>query len=189
MEPDEPTAIPPQSEPSVSLRRRRCSVCRDPRLQQIHALRASGMKLNEIEDALRAEGRGIKRETLGLHFRICLGGRDPVLPDDLSMRVGDSIANAASDAERDFAVLVRERATELLRAGALKVTASHGIAAQALLDRRAEKAADRDLALNMARLLSGAMSLPPMEVIEGRVIEVPPLDSPLLAPPDIVEPR
>ena len=36
------------------------------------------------------------------------------------------------------------------------MTAQHGLTAQALLDRRIEKQADRDLALNMARLLSGA---------------------------------
>jgi hypothetical protein len=70
----------------------------------------------------------------------------------------------------------------------MKVTASHGLAAQALLDRRAEKQADRDLTLNMARLLSGAISLPPAEVIEVRRVG-PPADLPLLAPLDIVEAR
>lgn len=83
---------------------------------------------------------------------------------------------------KDFATLVQQRAVEALEAGNLRITAQHGLAAQALIDRRIEKAADRDLALNMARLLSGAITMTPQTVIEGRAIEVT-----LLAPPHVVE--
>jgi hypothetical protein len=76
----------------------------------------------------------------------------------------------------------------MLRAGQLRVTAQHGLTAQALLDRRAEKAADRDLALNMARLLSGAVSMAPLSVIETR--NVTPLEiGDGYAPDDLVDPR
>ena len=63
--------------------------------------------------------------------------------------------------------MVQKRAIELLAAGDLRVTAQHGLQAQALLDRRAEKQADRDLALNMARLLSGAIIMTPLDGHRG----------------------
>lgn len=87
--------------------------------------------------------------------------------------------------EGDFAVMVKQRAVEALASGSLRITAQHGLQAQALLDRRAEKAADRSLALNMARLLSGAISMVPTTVIEGRAVEI----HEALAPPEIVAPR
>lgn len=142
------------------------------------------MSLVDIHVATQKLGRGIKRETLGKHFRVCLGG---VTPEVLSQQIADATKGAVTQAEMDFAILVQQRATELLREGALRVTASHGLAAQALLDRRAEKAADRDLMLNMARLLSGAISMAPMEVIEARNVTPPELlDG--LAPPGVYEP-
>lgn len=144
------------------------------------------MKYADIEQALKDAGHGMKRETIGKHFAICLAGRPAGIDPEMTAVVGDAV-NSSEGAEHDFAVLVRDRAAELLREGHLKVTATHGLAAQALLDRRAEKQADRDLALNMARLLSGAISLPPSDVIEGRVLAME--ESPLLAPASVVEAR
>lgn len=90
---------------------------------------------------------------------------------------------ADSPGSKDFAVLVQKQAVEALEAGSLRITAQHGLQAQALIDRRIEKQADRDLALNMARLLSGSIAMPPHTVIEGRAIDV----TALLAPPEVVE--
>jgi len=147
--------------------RKRCSVCASPYKAQIHALKASKMTLAEIHLATQQLGRPYKRETLGKHFRICLKG---ATPEVLAQQIADASKEAKTAAEMDFAVMVQKRATELLAAGELRVTAQHGLQAQALLDRRAEKQADRDVAINIARLLSGAMVIPPMNVIEGRVI-------------------
>jgi hypothetical protein len=127
----------------------------------------------EIHLETQKLGRGIKRETLGKHFRICLGG---VTPEVLAQQIADASKEAQSVAELDFAVMVQKRATEMLAAGELRVTAQHGLTAQALLDRRAEKQADRNIALNIARLLSGAMMMPPATVIDGRVISDEPLE-------------
>lgn len=95
---------------------------------------------------------------------------------------------SVSQAEMDFAVLVQKEAVEALQAGTLRITAQHGLQAQSLLDRRAEKQADRDLALNMARLLSGAISMTPQTVIEGRAVEMPEIVE-ILAPKGITAKR
>jgi hypothetical protein len=168
--------------PAAPVERTRCSVCKSEYKPQIHALRASGMLLADIHAATQKMGRGFKRETLGKHFRICLGGAQPEV---LAQEIADASKEAKTQAEIDFATLVQKRAAQMLAAGELRVTASHGLQAQALLDRRAEKQADRDLAVNMARLLSGAMVMAPSEVIEGRVLNVTPS---LLAPSSVVEP-
>lgn len=160
----------------------RCSVCKSKHKAQYHALRATGTSFDSLEAASRGLGTPIKSDTFSRHFRRCLGGRNP--GDDLSLAqsVERGVDEAKTQQEMDFAIAVRARATQLLQSGDLRVTASHGLQAQALLDRRAEKAADRDLAINLARLMSGAISITPIEVIEGRSVE-------LLAPGDVVEPR
>jgi hypothetical protein len=145
------------------------------------------MTLQDIHLASQKLGRGIKRETFGKHFAVCLGG---VKPEVLAQEIADASKAAQTVAEVDFATMVQRRATELLAAGDLRVTTQHGLSAQALLDRRAEKQADRDIAINIARLLSGAMTMAPMRVIEGRVV---PDDDPLeltdglLAPEGVFE--
>jgi hypothetical protein len=165
--------------------RPRCPVCASPHKAQIHALLASKMPMADIHVETQKLGRGIKRETIGKHLRICLGG---VKPEVLGQEIVDASKAAKTQAEMDFATLVQKRATEMLAAGELRVTASHGLQAQALIDRRMEKQADRDLAMNMAMLLSGSMEMPPMSVIEGRVVDVTPAalgDG--LAPVELVE--
>ena len=148
--------------------RTRCSVCSSEHRVAIEALRASKMTLQDIHLETQKMGRAFKRETLGKHFAICLNGERPLVDDNAAQALATYGADAQTSAEVDFAVLVKRRAADLLRAGQLRVTAQHGLTAQALLDRRAEKSADRDLALNMARLLSGSVSMAPLTVIESR---------------------
>jgi hypothetical protein len=162
--------------------RPRCPVCASPYKAQYHALRASKMNLQDIHLHSQRLGRGIKRETFGKHFAVCLRG---VTPEVLSQQIVDASKAAQTQAEIDFATMVQQRAVELLAAGDLRVTTQHGLQAQALLDRRAEKQADRDIAINIARLLSGALSMPPGTVIEGRLVDVTP-DG--LAPEGVYDP-
>ena len=84
--------------------------------------------------------------------------------------------NGAQD--NDFAKLVRDEAARQLREGKLKVTATHGLSAQGLLDRREERKADRDLMLNLARLLTGSAPRTLIEapVVEGEYRDVTPVD-------------
>lgn len=170
----------------ADVRRTRCSVCSSPHRAEIEALRAAKMTFQDIHLATQKMGRGYKRETLGKHFNICLKGETPFVD---ARAIANASQDASTQAELDFATLVQKRAAAMLAEGNLKVTASHGLQAQSLLDRRVEKAADRDLALNMARLLSGSVIMAPQEVIEGRAIEVFDVESlhDGLAPAEVVD--
>jgi hypothetical protein len=175
--------MPPVTE---VLQRTRCSVCSSPYKAQIHALLAAKMPMRDIHAETQKMGRGYKRETIGKHLRICLNGIVPVVD---AQAVYDASKEAKTQGEIDFATLVQRRAAQMLNDGQLRVTASHGIQAQALLDRRVEKAADRDLALNMARLLSGSIAMPPMTVIDSRAVDVTPMEiGDGLAPAGVYEP-
>ena len=121
-----------------------CRLCRSPYRPQFHALRATGMSFIDIvEESKRIGKHGLAVETVARHFRVCLGGETPTIDEEIAQTVADGQKAAATQAELDFAVMVQRRAVELLREGHLRVTAQHGLQAQALLDRRAEKQADR----------------------------------------------
>lgn len=162
-------------------RRRRCSACRSDNLIAINTLLATKTPYSKIEEELRKLGTPIKSDTISAHFRICLDGKAEITEDDAVVAGG---MTGKTDAERDFATLIRARAVELLEKGEIRVTAAHGLQAQALIDRRAEKAADRDLTVNIARLLSGAIIATPIRVIEGTAYEVE--QQQLLAPMKVV---
>jgi len=176
----------PRAADAFCASRPRCPVCLSENRAAYHAMRASGAHFVAIEETSRKLGRPIKRETISAHFQVCMKGKD-LLGDLDTKSMSEQVERLQQGGQTDFAIAVQQKATELLNAGALKVNASHGLAAQALLDRRAEKQADRDLMLNMARLLSGAVIITPGEVIEGRVLDVTP--DALLAPENVVSDR
>ena len=65
----------------------------------------------------------------------------------------------------------------MLADGELKIKTEHGLVAQGLLDRRAEKQADRRLMVELAGLLSGARAhaqMPDDLIVEGEWEEVEP---------------
>jgi len=144
------------------------------------------MPMIHISAQTRTMGKAIKRETLMRHYKACLAGVKPLLDDSTAQDIADAGKHAQTQAEIDFATLVQKRATLLLQSGELRVTATHGLQAQALLDRRAEKQADRDLTLNMARLLSGAIQMAPISVVEMRNVTPPELEDGL-APEGVYE--
>lgn len=82
---------------------------------------------------------------------------------------------------RDLATLVRDKVEKGVASGRLKPTLQHGLIAQSMLDKRAERMADRQLALTVAGILAGK-GAPPQVIIEGLAREVEPL---LLAAPDV----
>lgn len=65
----------------------------------------------------------------------------------------------------DLATVVRDKTLAKVRAGKLSPTLQHGLMAQAMLDKRAERAADRQLAIRLAAMLGGGN--PPARVISG----------------------
>ena len=95
-------------------RRLRCSVCRHPKKASIHALIASGMTLALIHTETQKMGLPVKRETLGKHIRICLGGVKPLLDDQTAQQISDESKGANDQASVDFAIMVQKRATDLL---------------------------------------------------------------------------
>jgi hypothetical protein len=66
----------------------------------------------------------------------------------------------------DLAVLVRDKTLESVLSGRLEPTLQHGLMAQAMLDKRVERAADRQLAVTLAGMLAGAVA-PARIIIPG----------------------
>lgn len=134
---------------------RSCSICNSGKRGIIDPLLAAGRSAYAIEKVMRETKTPVKSETVLKHLDGCLNGRRPsseLLTDTLVRR------------QHDFAAAVKDAAMEKLEAGELRITTRDGLAAQGLLDKRAEKQADRDLMVNLARLMTGR---PPPEVIVG----------------------
>lgn len=75
----------------------------------------------------------------------------------------------------DLAELVRDKTLADVKAGKLKPTLQHGLMAQSMIDKREERAADRQLAIRLAAMLGG--SIPPASVILNVTPEQRQLDS------------
>lgn len=85
-----------------------------------------------------------------------------------SRRVGAKPPSAVK-AKPDLATVVRDRSLRDVLAGKSKVTLQHGLMAQQMIDKRMERAADRQLAIRIAAMLGGA------PVPQGLIIDVTPL--------------
>lgn len=72
----------------------------------------------------------------------------------------------------DMALLVRATAVAKLKAGELRVTTQDGLAAQSLIDKREEKQKDREVIVQIGRLLATQSGPPPIVVTEGTYEEV-----------------
>ena len=82
------------------------------------------------------------------------------------MDVGETTVNTPSVRKRapskrkkptsgDLAELVRDKTLADVKSGKLKPTLQHGLMAQQMLDKRQERAADRQLAIRLAAMLGG----------------------------------
>lgn len=152
-----------------------CSVERSPKLLEINSMLAAGLGLQTIEKRLRGDGFAIKRETIKRHLDRCLPPTAVMIPGGSALPAvpADQVRQRRSEGggARDFASLVHDRALDALVDGELRVTTRDGLAAQALLDRREERAKDQAFMLSLARLLSGAGAPPPQELIVTRAGE------------------
>lgn len=148
---------------------RRCSICRDlRRLPYVDASLAKGLSAVFIADTLT--------NTMQLKTS----------PETVNNHKKHYVAPPPEEARKpeDLAILVRDRTVAAIKEGRLEPSVAHGLQAQALLDKRAEKATDRDVAMALSRLLAGAGSgfAPPPRlivssvdddmVIEGEAFEV-----------------
>ena len=139
---------------------RPCGICNSERKTVINTLLAAGRSANFIEGEMKSLGSPTKAETVTRHLNRCLGGKPPS-PTSIPF-------NGA--AKGDFAKAVRDEAMRLLEAGDLKIKANEGLWAQALLDKREEKKADRDLMVNLVRLMAGGIA--PPEIIVGEFTDL-----------------
>lgn len=96
-------------------------------------------------------------------------GLSPVR-DAMPTFAGTSSAVAPVAPAGDVATAIQEEALAALARGELRVTAANALKAQEILDRRAERAADRQLTLVLARLAT--MGRPPEDIIEGEVVDL-----------------
>lgn len=167
---------------------RRCSICSNPKkLDWVARRHLEGYTPTRMEGLSKeaGPGMGMKRETMQKHLRVCIG-TEATGPD--VVRVTDEVVKAQpateelpqQDQPQDVATLVQAQVVEKLKEGEARVTVQHGLQAQQLLDRRAERAKDRELAVTLARLLHSpapppeAITARPVDaqVIEGEAIEV-----------------
>jgi hypothetical protein len=138
---------------------RECSICNGERGAVVNALLAAGRTLYAIEREMRNVGYPTKAETVKKHLDVCLQGqRGTTIPDP------DTMDN------RDFAALVRSEAVKQLASGNLRITATHGLQAQSLIDRRAEKMADRGLSIRLAELMGGGTAPPEIIVSDAFIV-------------------
>ena len=90
---------------------------------------------------------------------------------------GSTTSSSDETAVGDVATTIQREALRQLQAGEMRLTAAHALKAQEMLDKRAEKAADRELTVVLARLLTQQQAPPKSliggeEVIEGVAREV-----------------
>ena len=159
---------------------RKCSICSDQKKNEWVARRhLEGYSAHRMEELAKEQGHPMKRETIKKHLTVCLGSdAKPSEVKAVAEAVQASSGGNHPDDGEDVAVLVQREVVKKLKNGEGRVTVQHGLQAQQLLDRRAERAKDRELAVTLARLLhSGsppaeAIRARPVEVIEGQYAEV-----------------
>lgn len=141
-----------------------CRICADDTARlTVNALIVAGARNDLIFDQLAATGNGYPKKDIWNHRHVCLDNSAERAQDELLMQ----------DRRIDFAELVKREATRKLRAGKLEVTATHGLQAQALIDKREDRAADRDLMLKLGRVFSGAVGYgPPADLVEGDYVDI-----------------
>ena len=160
---------------------RTCSIDKDPAKNELIArLHLEGHSFSAMERMSREDGLGMKRETIAKHLKECLGTE--ASPAEVAQVAAE--VKATVDAPSDVAVLVQKEVVKKLKDGEARVTVQHGLQAQQLLDRRAERQKDRELAVTLARLLHSPAPTPDQvrhrqvdagsgqEIIEGTAVEV-----------------
>lgn len=144
-----------------------CHVCRDPRVETINGWMKAGVTDVEIERRLKEGGDGYSRVTLGKHKRRHLMARHDQARREAVKAMEKQSRTIRGPTNTDLALLIRDNVVGRVIAGELEPTTAEGLRAQEMLDRRAEKGADRELILQLAQVLGGAVP-----VIEGQYRDI-----------------
>ena len=150
-----------------------CTLCNDPRRR---AFVDEHLRLGKSANAIEALSRAPAASDMGL---------SPIKYETIRrhLRHEDEFVQAVPEAERmvveqppeatyervpegpvkmtvDVAALVAEKAAAGIADGSLRVTTAHGLQAQRMLDARLDKRRDRELAISLAKMLSGQSMVP-----------------------------
>ena len=139
----------------------RCGICEgdQDRRVAIDRLIAAGRASNGVERSLRGL-YAVKAETVTKHRRHWLGVL-PTADADVYRRIAQDQGPRA-----DLASLIVDEVRESIEDGVLKPGIGAGLAAQRIIDHREERQQDRQLAIEMAKLLSGGSKAVPRAIID-----------------------
>jgi hypothetical protein len=170
----------------------RCSICTDEarRLfvaEHIH-LGESSYRIEKSARLPDAQDRGVrpmKYETILRHVKhmnqrpmAAMGDGTPLVmeavPTSVAPKPPKVVTEFTPGGPVDVAAIVQRKVATGLEKGELPVTTAHGLQAQKMIDTREDKRKDRELAVNIARLLSGSMGIPKRLIVK----DVTPQDVP-----------
>lgn len=168
-------------DPVPQLARDRCSICSKPDLfEWVERQLALGYPMAKIEEFSRQPGARdigilpVKQETVSKHVKGCTARREVTkdrrrTPPPVPQRVYDLAAGAvAAMPQSDLATLIRDRVQKRIEDDPdIALSVKDGLKAQEMLDRRAEKAAGRELRLTLARLMTSLQ--PGADILPRRV--------------------
>jgi hypothetical protein len=140
-----------------------CGICvGDPeRRMAIDRGLAAGKYPSLISREMRGLDWNTKPDTITRHREHWIA-KLPATERDLMARLSGDYRGST-----DLAELVRDDVKRRVEDGDLAPTLQHGLIAQQMIDRREERAQDRELAIGLARMLSGGKHEPPARVIDG----------------------
>lgn len=147
-----------------------CHVCRSPLVEAINKKMRDGMSDVQLSKWLADAGHYISRITLGKHKR------DHLTEDHEHKRISAvkhlQKQKKTIKATGDLAMLVRDYVHSAVKEGDLTPTLAEGLRAQEMIDRRQEKGADREVALQLAGILGGGATYQIIEATEIKPLGV-----------------
>ena len=147
-----------------------CHVCRSPLVEAINKKMRDGMSDVQLSKWLADAGHYISRITLGKHKR------DHLTEDHEHKRISAvkhlQKQKKTIKATGDLAMLVRDYVHSAVQDGDLTPSLAEGLRAQEMIDRRQEKGADREVALQLAGILGGGATYQIIEATEIKPLGV-----------------
>lgn len=145
-----------------------CHVCRSPLVDALNKKMRDGMSDVQLSKWLDDAGHYISRITLGKHKR-------DHLTEDHELKRMNAIGRLKKQkktmkASGDLAMLVRDFVHSAVEDGELTPSLAEGLRAQEMIDRRQEKGADREVALQLAGILGGGATYQIIEATEIRSV-------------------
>lgn len=145
-----------------------CHVCRSPFVESINKKMRDGLPDTKISEWMTDAGQYVSRITLGKHRREHLMDDHERLRQT-AVKVMEKQKKTIKTSGGDLATLVRDFVEAAVQEGAMVPTLTEGLRAQEMIDRRQEKTADRDVALQLAEILGGSTAS--YQVIEATEIK------------------